>query len=151
MGARLEGVDGAIREIRQQADRMLKAYLGKVDRVGLQVVRAIRESDVSYWMDQTGNLRNSIGYVLMYDGKKYSENFEETTDGKEGLQKGREFAYELAKRYPSGIVLVIVAGMEYASYVEDIESRTVLKGGERLANELIAKINAQWEAKYGRK
>ncbi len=150
MGARLEGVDDAIRDIRQQADRMLKAYLGQIDRVGLKVVKAIRESDVSFWMDHTGNLRNSIGYILMYDGKRFGENFEEVGDGKEGMQKAKDFADELSRQYPSGIVLIIVAGMEYAAYVESIESRTVLTGGEKLAKKLVDEINAKWSRKYGK-
>ena len=154
MGARLEGVEGAKRAIREDADRMLKVYLGKLDGMALKVVSAIRNGrnpgDTSYWRDHSGNLRNSIGYIIMSDGKRVYENFKAVTGGTEGVQKAKDFADELAKQYRSGIVLIIVAGMEYAAYVEDVESRTVLKGGELLAKSLLAEINAEWEAQYGK-
>ena len=155
MGARLEGVEGAKRAIREDADRMLEAYLGQLDSMAMKVVSAIRDGknpgDTSYWWDHSGNLRSSIGYIILYDGRRVHENFKVVNGrGEEGMQKAKSFADELQKKYPSGIVLIIMAGMEYAAYVEDVESRTVLKGGESLAKSLLAEINAKWEAKYGK-
>lgn len=94
----------------------------------------------------TGNLRSSIGYVVAVDGvvkkeggfKKIAgrgENYERVSfttgtgkdvkfwargkagDGSEGSQKGLEYARSLATTLKSGITLVVVAGMDYASYV----------------------------------
>ena len=152
MPARLEGVEGVKRALREKAERMKKAYVRDLNMIGTKVVKAIRESDVSYWMDQTGNLRNSIGYILLDDGRRIGENFAEVNPGgKEGMAQAKAFADELQAQYPSGYVLIIVAGMEYAAYVEAIESREVLTGGEKLAKRLVKEINAKWESKYGRK
>ena len=151
MPTRLEGIEGVKRAIREQADRMLYGYLGNVDRLAMKVVSAIRNSEVSFWNDVSGNLRSSIGYIILYDGRRVHENFEVVNGrGKEGMQKAKSFADELQKKYPSGIVLIIVAGMEYAAYVEAIESRQVLTGGAKLAKDLLAEINAKWESKYGK-
>lgn len=92
----------------------------------------------------TGNLRSSIGYIIAYDGKIIKEggfykvqghgdnmqNVEFTTkdgknvsfwakgkfgDGSDGSKKGLEFAR--SKIDTTGYSFVLVAGMEYASYV----------------------------------
>lgn len=94
----------------------------------------------------TGNLRSSIGYVVAVDGtvrkeggfKKIAgrgENYERVSfktgtgknvkfwargkagDGSEGSQQGLEYARSLATSFKSGVTLVVVAGMDYASYV----------------------------------
>ena len=151
MPTRLEGVEGVKRAIREQAERMKRAYIRDLNYIGTKVVSDIRDSVVSYWMDDTGNLRNSIGYILLEDGRRIGENFKEVNStGKEGMPKAKAFADELQKQYPSGYVLIIVAGMEYAAYVEAIESRQVLTGGAKLAKDLLAEINAKWESKYGK-
>ena len=151
MGARLEGVSGTKKYIRQQTDRMLKAFLAEIDRLAMKVVTAIRDSEVSFWNDHTGNLRSSVGYIIMYNGVVVSENFKVCNGrGQEGMAKGRSYAEELARRYPKGIVLIIVAGMEYAAYVENIESRTVLAGGKILAKDLLRDLNASWDRRYGK-
>lgn len=151
MPARLEGVQGVKRAIREQADRMIRAYIGQLDRIGMKVVTAIRDSDVSYWLDHTGNLRNSIGYMILHDGRKVKEDFKAVvSSGTEGVGKARAFAEEIASKYPSGIVLIIVAGMEYAAYVENVKSRTVLAGGEQLAKKLVKELEDKWRAKYGK-
>ena len=94
--------------------------------------------------DITGTLRSSIGYVIAYDGKIIKEGgfykiqgrgenmqkVEFTTkagknvsfwakgkfgDGSNGSKVGLEFAR--SKIYTTGYSFVLVAGMEYASYV----------------------------------
>ena len=129
----------------------MQDYVKMLNKVGLDTVKAIRTSEVSYWIDQTGNLRSSIGYLIVKDGRIISENFELVNGrGQEGLAKGRSFADELASQYPSGYALIIVAGMEYAAYVENIESRTVLAGGTILAKQLLQQLIDKYNAKYGK-
>lgn len=75
------------------------------------------------YTDRTNNLRSSIGYVLYKDGQKVGASFEKAGTGtegtgSEGIDKGEEFADDVANKYPSGYVVVLVAGMEYAAYVE---------------------------------
>lgn len=73
------------------------------------------------YKDQTGNLRSSIGYVIAKDGKVVAENFKESDKGSDkmtGRYKGHKLAIDISLSYPEGLVLVGVAGMEYAAAVE---------------------------------
>ena len=138
--------------VRREADKRVRDYLAVLNRIGLQVVRQIRTGEVSFWHDVTGNLRNSIGYIIIQDGNIVSRNFQNTVSGgTAGMQAGSSYAEELAAKYPTGYCLIIVAGMDYAAYVEAIESRSVLAGGEllakRLHKELLAKLQARWDKK----
>lgn len=106
----------------------------------------------------TGNLRSSLGYVVAQDGKIIKEggfkqvqgrgeNYEKvyfTTkaqktvqfwargksgDGSEGSRQGLEFAKNLAMK-TKGLTLIVVAGMDYASYVNDIYHKDVIDSAE---------------------
>lgn len=137
--------------IKSQVDRANIAYLNELDRLAMKVVTAIRDGAVSFWNDDSGNLRSSIGYVILHDGRRISENFQIVNGrGAEGMEEAKSFAHQLSSEYPSGLVLLIVAGMEYAEYVERIKSRTVLAGGELLAKKLIKEIGQKWSARYGK-
>lgn len=73
--------------------------------------------------DQTNNLRSSIGFVLYDRGEFVTENFGMAGkgiegDGSKGIVEGKRIAEEAAKTHPESLIGVIVAGMEYALYVE---------------------------------
>lgn len=93
------------------------------------------------YQDQTGNLRSSIGYVVVLDGNIVSEGgFNVIATGFRGREEGREYARTIAREYPNGLVLIVVAGMEYAVQVAEkgynvLDSATVL--AERLAKSLL--------------
>lgn len=126
-------------------------YLQILKRVGMQTVTAIRKSKVSNWDDHSGNLRSSIGFIVMHDGREFARNFELYNGrGEEGLKKGQSYAEELASQYPNGFALIIVAGMEYAAYVESIQSKIVLEGGRKLSKDLYKELVSKFEAKYGK-
>jgi hypothetical protein len=78
--------------------------------------------------DITSNLKSSIGGVLVKDGKQITfKGFE----GKEkGVSTGERFINDLIGQMGSGYSIIIVAGMEYASYVEDYHNLNVLKLSE---------------------
>lgn len=111
------------------------------------------------WIDRTGNLRSSIGYLITMNGKPITQGgFKQTTapegNGGEGQQVGATYASHIASIYASTpLVLVIVAGMEYAVYVEARENKDVLADTELWARkewkkqepELKAKIERGWE------
>lgn len=80
------------------------------------------------YTDRTSNLRSSIGGVLLKDGVPVTyKGF----DGKvEGINTGKQFLAEVIGKVPSGYVIVIVAGMEYATYVEDGYDFVVLRESE---------------------
>lgn len=145
-----------MREIRDYLAREVEKYQARIiamlQYVGETVVNRIRTSDISEWDDQTGNLRSSIGYIISLDGVPLKESNFERVDGPkrgttsdDGTQVGKSFAESLTSLYPKGIALIVVAGMEYASYVERMENKTVLAQGEleaqRLVSQLIEKLN----------
>lgn len=80
--------------------------------------------------DITGNLRSSIGYIILQNGKQIYQNFEEApigTDRETGKAQGLIYAIELASTYSKGIVLICVAGMDYAAAVES-KGKDVITG-----------------------
>ncbi len=96
------------------------------------------------YTDRTGNLRSSTGYVILENGNTIFESgfsAVSKTAGS-GPTAGRDLAKEVAKDYPEGLVLVIVAGMAYAEYVQD-RGYNVLSSAERIAEETIPKLLKQ--------
>ena len=84
-----------------------------------------------------------MGYVVVNDGQiVYESAFSKTMAGKEGSDAGRQFARSLASQHPEGIVLIVVAGMNYARYVAD-KGFNVLDSAEILADRLVPSIMEQ--------
>lgn len=126
------------RYIKEQVERITKAAIYNLQYIGEQCLNAARETN-SY-KDRTGNLRSSLGYVIVVDGKiAYQSNFEVVLQGGTGAKSGIQFAKEVARQFPEGIVLIVVAGMEYAAYVS-ATGRDVLDSAELLADKLVPQI-----------
>ena len=141
MGVRIEGLESTMAFVKRQAQKRLDDYIDSLTRIGLETVTRIRTGEESNWDDKSHNLRSSIGFLLVCDGKILRSNFALSNEsGKEGLEAGKQYARELAEQYPSGFVLIIVAGMNYAAYVEAVESKTVLAGGELYARKALEKV-----------
>ena len=98
---------------------------------GENTVSKIRSGELSNWSDNTGNLRSSIGYVVCRKGQIIkSSDFGTVLNGAEGSEKGRKLSRRLAAEYARyDFALIIVAGEEYAVYVEAIDNNVVLAGG----------------------
>lgn len=116
-------------------DKWVDIFTERAEEKIYILLRAAGEMFVKYareegnYIDHTGNLRSSIGYVIVDGGKIKEENFQiqhTGTEGDTGLYKGKKLAKDLANTYNSGMVLVGVAGMEYAVYVEAMESKDVI-------------------------
>ena len=105
---------GAIKNYMQdQIDEIANKSIQALQYEGELFVTRARQS--GNYTDRTGNLRASIGYIILQDGKIVDQNFE----GKnEGVAKARKTANEVALDYPKGMVLIGVAGMGYAAAVE---------------------------------
>lgn len=88
------------------------------------------------YMDQTGNLTASGGYLIVVDGNIVTAaGFEKdggTTDGATGKTQGRSLAVSLAAGFKSGYALIVVVGMNYAYAVES-RGKNVLASAELLA------------------
>ena len=100
--------------------------------LGMLCIKRIRDrSGDKSWYDQTGNLRSSIGYAIYSYGRKQIEStFDSVLGSSEGSEKGRKMVEDLASKYSDTYALVVVAAMEYADYVEAIESKDVLASTE---------------------
>lgn len=86
--------------------------------IGIESVIRIRDNRTN-WHDRSGCLRSSIGYAYYEHGKKLVESaFEQVGIGAEGTAKGRELVASIAQELASAYGLAVVAGMDYASYVE---------------------------------
>lgn len=95
------------------------------------------------YKDRTKNLRSSVGYIVVVDGQVYKVGSFGKSDGsKEGKATGQSYARSLAGKFPKGIVLIVVAGMRYASYVS-AKGYNVLDSSELLADQLVPKMLKQ--------
>ena len=80
------------------------------------------------YKDQTGNLKSSIGGAVLKDGKVVTyKGFEGQG---EGITTGKEFLNSLITKYNKGYTILLVAGMEYATFVENYHNLNVLKETE---------------------
>lgn len=89
------------------------------------------------YKDQTGNLRSSIGYVVTVDGRIVNQSdFETVKKGGDGSKQGAAFAKQLVRRFPKGICLIVVAGMDYAVHVKN-RGYDVLDSSELTADRIV--------------
>lgn len=84
------------------------------------------------FMNHTFNLRSSLGAVVFRNGMIVHENFEAVRGGSDGLLKGKEVAQTNIPS--SGLGMMLVAGEDYALYVEARDNKWVISGSSmRLA------------------
>lgn len=132
------------KDIDASIKRMQKITISEISMVGLEFVRIARTKTKASggFNDITGNLRSSIGFIVMYDGQILEENFERSSEGTDrgaGYQKGMEFARSVGKDYPKGYALITVAGMEYAAAVEAL-NYDVISGSTLDAKSLMREV-----------
>lgn len=94
--------------------RYEKALVLVLNELGMELVKYARESRT--YTDRTGNLTNSMGYVVLRRGKQVGHG------GEQGGGEGEKAALELYQKLGLGTkydyTLIVVAGMNYAAYVE---------------------------------
>lgn len=123
----VNGLMNAIPQIIEEEIIRAFSYLGE------QCVARIRDrSAKESWYDQTGNLRSSVGYAIYQNGDIAVESsFNQVKDGAKGVSEGKKAIIEFATKYANNqFTLVILAGMEYAEYVEAMENKDVLASTE---------------------
>lgn len=94
--------------------------------LGEKCVRRIKDRGPGEsWIDHTSNLRSSIAYAVYNRGV---EAVRSTLSGagSQGITEGNKMLDDLASKYADTFALVVIAGMDYASNVEDIDSKDVL-------------------------
>lgn len=122
-----------------------KKFIEVLTYAGEEGVKKARET--GRYDDITGNLRSSIGYAIVRRGDVLTEGYEmakKGTDRVTGFNTGPKLVRQLAAQYDKGIMLILVAGMDYALFVENMETKDVLSGAiigtEKLLRELLKKI-----------
>lgn len=121
--------------LREEVEKQRRVLVRTMLYCAEEITNAARTTN-SY-SDRTGNLRSSIGCIVVVDGRILQEyGFEQVKEGAQGVVDGKEFAYSLAKQYPKGVAIIAVAGKEYASYVAD-KGYDVLDSAEELAKKVI--------------
>ena len=130
------------KQIRDYFNQQLEAYKQYVISVYSKAGQAMvedarsrsRESGDSFG-NITWNLRSSIGCAVYVDGARVFEYFPVLMTGAEGSQKGKSYADSLVSG-EMGIVLVVVAGMDYARSVED-RNRNVITATSLIAEQIL--------------
>lgn len=71
------------------------------------------------YTDRSGNLRSSIGYVIIVNGRIRTKAGFGAKGANEGQSQGETTAESFAAKFPDKTALVVVAGMNYAVYVAE--------------------------------
>lgn len=125
-------------ELRAAAQRLEKALINSLAYVGERVRNEALES--GSYTDRTGNLRSSVGYVIAVDGKVVrTGDFGGSSPAGQGQSEGESFAKSLVSRFPKGVALIVVAGMDYASHVS-ARGYNVLDSAELMAEKLVPQM-----------
>nr|WP_314783102.1 hypothetical protein [uncultured Porphyromonas sp.] len=96
--------------IEEQLSLRVEWLINNLSYIGEGALRIAREQ--GNYTDRTKNLRNSTGYVIAVDGQIIAR-----AGFKSKGEDGASFAEELARTTEGKAVLVVCAGMNYATYV----------------------------------
>lgn len=119
---------------RAYLERRLKSYLNALTaRLAYIGEAALTEAcEKGSYKDDTGNLRNSTGYVIKVGNRiTASQGF--------ARGEGRAKAEQLASKSNFKIALVVTAGMNYATYVS-ARGYDVLDSAELIARQLAKEL-----------
>lgn len=142
MGIKATNLDDFTKALAKRANLIEKATIENLKYLGEQVVKHARDypgSKDGGFDDQTGNLRSSIGYVVVANGKIVRRNFEQVGEDSTGKLTGLRFARSIAEKYTKGYVVIVVAGMNYAAAVE-AKGRNVLQASKQLCEEKMPEL-----------
>jgi len=118
------------RELEKSREDFVKQAYSAFFNLGKKAVDIV-VADGNY-INRTGVLRSSIGCGVFYNGVQVSEYGFFTTFGPEsGASLGRKLLYSIGKQnvVRNQVKLVVVAGADYASFVESKENYRVLVTG----------------------
>ena len=125
-------------DVRKQFDEFLdmveQKQIARLQRLGEMCLIEARNN--KGYMMQTGALLSSTGYEVFVDGVAIHSQFDAASGAAseavaKGIKSGQTIAEKVGKE-TKGIALVVVAGMNYAAYVE-ARGKNVLASAEHLA------------------
>ena len=114
-------------------DKIKEKYINEATNKFIEIgERCITEArDNGSYTDRTGNLRNSVGYVVLLNGIEQSQS---------NINKLNRKQFDTIKgKYTKGLVLIVVAGMNYAAYVE-AKGYNVLSSAELMAENILKQL-----------
>lgn len=129
--------------------KRIDAFLDVVERQQIKTLQQLGEmcliearNNKGYMM-QTGALLSSTGYQVFVDGVAIHSQFDaasgaESEAAARGIKTGQTIAEQIGKE-TKGVALVVVAGMNYAAYVE-ARGYNVLTSAEHLAERELPKM-----------
>jgi hypothetical protein len=132
-----------------------RTVIKTLKNIGEQSVNIAR--DRGSYLNKTGNLRSSTGFIILEDGEVITKSGFEKVAGQSvgkvaenGAEVGLNLAETLASQLDEGFVLIVVAGMEYAASVE-AKGYDVLTSSEKFAESeigvLISQLKTQLESR----
>lgn len=102
----------SMKDVQRQADRIdqkiINAFIYAAETFIVNARSQMQDHAMGTYLDQTTNLRNSIGYFIFHNGRLVHEKNEIVTN--------KSKVEEIVKS--TGFQLILIAGMNYASYVE---------------------------------
>lgn len=104
-------------------DDQLEETMVITAKIGEDALAISRQEHV--YTARTGNLQSSCGFTITFNGKTYiATDFTAKPgadgDGTKGSEAGKQYMAEcLENKLSKGISLIMVAGTDYAGYVED--------------------------------
>lgn len=125
------------KKIAGEINRAENEILKKLSFIGENAVNDARRN--GSYIDDTGNLRSSIGYTILKNGKTVrTSSFDRVKqEASKAKRESTKLLDELRTKFNTGFVLIVVAGMDYAVTVE-ARGRNVLSSSKLLA-EIMAK------------
>lgn len=122
-------------------DMVEQKQIARLQRLGEMCLIEARNN--KGYMMQTGALLSSTGYQVFVDGVAIHSQFDaasgaESEAAAKGIKTGQTIAEQIGKE-TKGIALVVVAGMNYAAYVE-ARGYNVLTSAEHLAERELPKM-----------
>lgn len=118
-------------------DKLMKAVIRRFKYIAEACIIEARTN--KGYQDRTGNLKASIGYVIIKDRKPlYWSDNGGGTEGDEARNNALDDALDNSEIPAEGVCMVMVAGMEYAEYVEAL-GYNVLTTAEDLAKREVKK------------
>lgn len=130
-------MDAIDKKIAKEINRAENEILKKLSFIGENAVNDARAN--GDYMDNTGNLRSSIGYTILKNGETVrTSSFDRVKqEASKAKRESTKLLDELRTKFNTGFVLIVVAGMDYAVTVE-ARGRNVLSSSKLLA-EIMAK------------
>lgn len=119
--------------LQQELFKREKVLFHMLSRLGQECVTEAKNN--GGYLDDTGNLRASVGYAVLKNGQVLEASSFKNTLGNSNLSEGQSegLLEKIRNDFQKGWALILLAGMNYAAYVET--RRNVISSAEIFAKE----------------